>query len=435
MDAPSDIDALADALREDGVVVDRVVGSGEAQDAHDRIAALVRETPFPVYVALVETPDGLPDDSTAAGDALAGLLNRRLGDGLYVIDMTDGAQRVWSFGLDADPSRLSLAAYANKDALEEAIAALAGPQGTEGYVYPPPTVLAEATVLTAEEIVEVGRQEASDDYPATLAGEDAERLAERAVRLDAVAGWRPGIDEFVEVRTASAGLSALVGSLAGLVVALLLGQTLSGWPRRRPVLDDRPGKRPGGRGTGGPGRDRKPSQQVPAVPSADAERRIARAQVEALGRALSATDWEEVRDRDTAGRALAARDAVEPLLDSSDVADLIGAQVLARTGSRDLARGTRGKGAALRTCFFDPRHPEAGSVARWRLGEGEVEVPCCAACASAVVHDGTPEHLRLPARRGAQPYWERDDVWARTGFGAITDFLARDVLADREARR
>lgn len=435
MDAPSDIDALAEALREDGVVVDRVVGSGEAQDAHDRIAALVRETPFPVYVALVETPDGLPEDPTSAGDALAGLLNRRLGDGLYVIDMTDGAQRVWSFGLGADPSRLSLAAYANNDVLEAAIAEIAGPRGTEDYVYPPPTVVAEAAVLTAEDIVEVGRQEAGDDYPATLPEADAERLAERAVRLEAVADWRPGVDEFVEVRTASAGLSALVGSLSGLVVALLLGQTLSGWPRRRPAVDDRPGRRPAGRGAGGPGRGRKPAQQVPAVPAAEAERRIAQAQVEALSRALAATDWEGVRDRDTAGRALTARDAVEPLLGSSDVADLVGAQVLARAGARDLARGARGRGAALRTCFFDPRHPDAGTVVRWRLGEGDVEVPCCSACARTVADGGTPEHLRLPARRGTQPYWERDDVWARTGFGAISDDLARDVLADREDAR
>lgn len=430
MDAPSDIDALADALREDGVVVDRVMGAGEAEDAHDRIAALVRSTPFPVYVALVEEPEGLPEDATAAGDALAGLLNRRLGDGLYVIETTDGAQRVWSYGLGADPSRLSLAAYANRDVLEESIAGLAGPMGTEDYVYPPPTVVAEATVLTAEDIVDIGRQEPGADHPATLDEGDAARLADRAVRLDAVAGWRPGVDDFVEVRTASAGLSALVGGLSGLVVALLLGQTLSGWPRRRTATPER---RPAARKRRTPAPEVR--AEVPSVPDLDAERKIARAQVDALTAALAATDWETVRDRDVAARALTARDAVEPLLASSDVADVLGAQVLARAGSRDLARGTRGRGSALRTCFFDPRHPEATTDARWRLGDGEVEVPCCVACATAVVHDGTPAHLRLAGRRGTRPYWERDDVWARTGFGAVSDHLARDVLADREDAR
>ena len=421
MDGPTDIDALAEALREDGVVIDRVMGSGEAEATHDRIAALVRETPFPVYVALVDTPAGLPDDGSAASDALVGLLNRRLGDGLYVIKLPTGGQQVWSYGLGADPSRLSLADYANRDVLEASIAELAGPSGTEDYVYPPPVVVAEASALTAEGIVEVGRQEPSGDYPATLDEADADRLAERAVELDASASWRPRGDDYVPVRTASAGLSALVGGLVGLSVALLLGQTLAGWPRRRRAAEPEPPKSPA---------------VVPTPPpDLHAERRIARAQADALAKALSGTDWDSVRDRDTAGRALTARDAVEQLLDSGDVADLIGAQVVARAGSRDLSRGRRGKGEALRTCFFDPRHPEATSTARWHLGDGGVEVPCCGACGTAVVHDGTPAYLRLPARRGTEPYWERDDVWARTGFGAVSDFLARDVLADREGTR
>ncbi len=421
MDGPTDIDALAEALREDGVVIDRVMGSGEAEATHDRIAALVRETPFPVYVALVDTPAGLPDDGSAASDALVGLLNRRLGDGLYVIKLPTGGQQVWSYGLGADPSRLSLADYANRDVLEASIAELAGPSGTEDYVYPPPVVVAEASALTAEGIVEVGRQEPSGDYPATLDEADADRLAERAVELDASASWRPRGDDYVPVRTASAGLSALVGGLVGLSVALLLGQTLAGWPRRRRDAEPEPPKSPA---------------VVPTPPpDLHAERRIARAQADALAKALSGTDWDAVRDRDTAGRALTARDAVEQLLDSGDVADLIGAQVVARAGSRDLSRGRRGKGEALRTCFFDPRHPEATSTARWHLGDGGVEVPCCGACGTAVVHDGTPAYLRLPARRGTEPYWERDDVWARTGFGAVSDFLARDVLADREGTR
>ena len=146
----SDIDRLADDLRVDGVVVDRVMGSGEADEAHDRIAALVREVSFPVYVALVDKPDGLPDDAVTSTDVLAGLLNRRLGDGFFVLQTTEGAQRVYSFGLGSDPSRLSLAAYANQDALEEAIATVGGGElGTEDYVYTPAVALAEAQARTA----------------------------------------------------------------------------------------------------------------------------------------------------------------------------------------------------------------------------------------------------------------------------------------------
>lgn len=420
MDGPTDIDALAEALREDGVVVDRVMGSGEAEQANDRIAALIREVPFPVYVALVEHPDGLPDDSLGASEALATLLNRRLGDGLYVIGTTDSPQRVWAYGLGADPGRLGLGASSNDDMLDETMQDLGGYSiGTEDYVYPPGVVEAEAQVVAAEDLLDMARGPADGDYPATLSEADADRLARRALQLQASADWRPGSDGFVSIRTASSGFSAIVGLLSALVVGLLLGQTLRGWPRRRkpqPV-------------------DTEVMPSAAPPPDLETERDRARELADTLTRSLERLDWAKVRDRDVAGRALTARDAVEPLLESDDVADLIGAQVIARAGSHDLARGRRGTGGPLVTCFFDPRHAEGTSTVRWRLGDGEVDVPCCVACVTAVGHDGTPAFLRLGARRGTQAYWERDDVWARTGFGAVTDDLARDVLADRVGER
>ncbi|WP_210648933.1 hypothetical protein [Nocardioides sp. SYSU D00065] len=417
MDAPSGLDALAEELRTDGVVVDRVLGTGEAQEAHDRIAAVVREVPFPVYVALVEQPDGLPDDGIAAADALAGLLNRRLGDGLYVLETSDSIQQVYSFGLGSDPSRLSLAAYANADVLEAEAEAIRG-----DHVVVPPAVEAEAQARTAEELLGIGRGPFLEggEYPATLTDAETRRLAERAVELAARADWRPEGGDYVSVRTASRGLSALVGVLSGLVVALLLGQTLRGWPRRRADGPD--------------GREAARPALAPP-PDRDAELARARELLDALSQDLERVDWARVRDSEVAGRALTARDAGEPLLESRDVADLIGAQVIARAGSRDLARGRRGSGDALRTCFFDPRHPEARASVSWRLGDGEVEVPCCTACAKRVGAGRTPDHLRLRARRGTEPYWNRDDVWARTGFGATSDYLARDVLADRAEQR
>ena len=418
MDGPTDVDALAEALRVDGVVVDRVMGAGAAQESHDRIAALVRETPFPVYVALVDQPDGLPSDAgTDATDVLAGLLSRRLGDGLYVLDTTDGIQQVYSFGLDADPVRMSLGAGRNADVLDEAMQEAGRYRiGTEDYLYPPAVAKAEAQVLAAEGLVEMAREPVGADYSATLDESEAADLAGYAVRVAATADWRPSSEEHVAVRAASSGLSALVGGLGGLVVALLLGQSLRGWPRR--------------------GTARRTDATAPAGPAGgppdlETERRLAADHADALSRSLEATDWDRVRDRDLAARALTARDAVEPLLDSADVGDVIGARVLARMGAHDLGRGRRGSGAALVPCFFDPRHPDGTARASWRLGDGMVEVPCCVACATAVGHDGTPRLLRLPHRRGTAPYWERGDVWARTGFGAVTDDLARDVLADR----
>ena len=257
------------------------------------------------------------------------------------------------------------------------------------------------------------------DYPATLTEVDAERLATQALRIQAVADWRPGVDHFVPVRTASRGFSTLVGRLSALVIALLVGQTLRGWPRYGKPLP--PGARL--------------RQVLSPPPELEQERARAVELVDILATSLEETDWGSVRDREMAGRALTARDAVEPLLASDDVADLIGAQVVARAGARDLARGRRGRGAALVTCFFDPRHPEGVPTVSWRLGDGEVEVPCCPACAATVGSGGTPDQLRLRSRRSTVPYWERDDVWARTGFGAVSDDLARDVLAARAGQR
>ncbi|MBC2932987.1 hypothetical protein [Nocardioides sp. zg-1228] len=424
MDGPTDVDSLAEALRQDGVVVDRVMGSGAAQESHDRIAALVRETPFPVYVALVEQPKGLPDDAIDATEALAGLLNRRLGDGLYVLDTTEGIQQVFAYGLDTNPSRLSLGAGRNDDALDEAMQEVGGYRiGTQDYLYPPAVAEAEAQVLAAEDLVEMAREPSGDDYPVTLEETEVEDLARYAVRVAATADWRPTSEEYVSVRTAASGLSALVGGLGGLVVALLVGQSLRGWPRR-----------------GAPRRAVAPTAEKAATyavapPDLEDERKRAVRLADALTRSLEKTDWETLRDRDVAARALTARDAVEPLLASGDIGDVIGARTIAQMGAHDLGRGRRGSGAALVPCFFDPRHPDGTATASWRLGDGTVEVPCCPACATAVGQGATPRHLRLPHRlphrRGTVPYWERDDVWARTGFGAITDDLAGDVLAER----
>lgn len=414
--ADVDVDRLAEALRVDGVVVDRLMGAGDAQGAHDRIAALVRETPFAVYVALVEQPAGLPSDAVGSAEVLAGLLSRRLGSGFYVVETTQGIQQVFSYGLDAEPAKLSLSAFANGDLLDDAVDSLAGEP-----VPTPATVLAEATVLTAEGLLAQGRGPyvPGGEYPATLTEADAERLAERAAELQATAGWRYSGSDYVPVRTASTGLSALIGGLVTLLVGLLLGQSLRGWPRGSRVA---------------PGGASKPA--TGSLPDLEFERGKARKLVDALTRDLAATDWPRVEDAEIAGRALTARDAVEPLLESDEVADLVGAQVVARAGSRDLTRGARGAGGPLVTCFFDPRHGAGRASASWRLGDGEVEVPCCARCATRLEKGQAPGPLLLPDRRGVLvPYWDRRDVWARTGFGATTDFLARDVLADRADNR
>ncbi len=410
VDAP-DLDSLTQALREDGVVVDAALGSGEVQDSHDRLAALVREMSFPVYLALTETPKDVPaEDKSTINDVLAGSLHRRLGDGLYVVMTTDSSMAVYSWGLGANPSRLSLTAYANQDLLEAEIEDL-----SRNDIRLPPVVRAEGNVRSAEELVALAAgPSASDvDYPPSLTEAAAEELAARAIRLEASAQWRPEVKQFMKVRTTSQGRSALLGILTALVVGLLLGQSLWGWPRFGPRRTTR-----------------RAAGADLAVERAEAIRLADRLTAE-----LVATDWKSAVDRDLADRSLTARDVLESLLASEDVADLVGAQVVARTGSSDLRRGVRGRGSALRVCFFDPRHSLVTESVSWRLGAGEVEVSCCQRCQSAVSSLRDPEMLLLPTNRGARPYWERDDVWAQTGFGSLTETLAGDVLAARGERR
>ena len=81
-------------------------------------------------------------------------------------------------------------------------------------------------------------------------------------------------------------------------------------------------------------------------------------------------------------------------------------------------------------CFFDPRHGAAKTRTRWRLGGEEADIPACRACARKIAKGRPP----IPLQDRGRPYFERDTLWARTGFGALDDDLAARVLAG-EARR
>lgn len=402
------VDQLARELERDGVVIERALASGEAQDSHDRIAKLIREVPFPVYVALVDRKAGLPDGpGNDAAQVLLTQLQRRIGgSGFYVVATPDGIAEVAAQGLGPDPVEVSTYRFAVGDLLEDRL----------GATRLPKVVQAEALVRAAPELV---RDPENQTGPAVgLSSAEVDELVERARTLEHRNQWRPEIDESVEVRAASPGASVFTGGLIGLVVALLLGQSLRGW-----------GSAGRGRGPHGAG-----ARGVPPAPVLEDERVRARELTDALASELANTDWANLADPEAAERARAAREAAEPLLDSADVGDVIGAQVLARSGSRDLKRAVGAGGEHLTTCFFDPRHPEGTRRVSWRLGDGLVEVPCCTTCRNRANKRKEPHLLRLPRGRHSVAYWERDDVWARTGFGSVTSDLAHDVLTDRGDR-
>lgn len=120
-------------------------------------------------------------------------------------------------------------------------------------------------------------------------------------------------------------------------------------------------------------------------------------------------------------RALDALGAGHSALERHSDLDAVGALVLARSGEAAL----RGKSGG--PCFFNPLHPAAMTEVRYARGGAELGVPACEACAKAVRSGRRPEALLDRGR----PYFERDTVWARTGFGATDPDLAAQLLAGR----
>jgi hypothetical protein len=165
-------------------------------------------------------------------------------------------------------------------------------------------------------------------------------------------------------------------------------------------------------------------QAVPTGPLLDEpERAAARGDaldaVAGLARAIA-------EDPAPADRALRAYEAASHVLGRREpsAADLVGAATLARAGRAWL------RDPAWRPCFFDPRHGHGDRATRWRRAGQEITIPTCAACAEALRHRAEPQVLGDDGR----PYYERDTVWARTGFGALDDEVAEIVLAGPRTR-
>lgn len=162
-----------------------------------------------------------------------------------------------------------------------------------------------------------------------------------------------------------------------------------------------------------PAREERPAT-VSTAPDRSASRQQAQERTAELARAVAEAD----APTDIAMRAYEAASAVLSRRDAEPI-DFVGADVLATIGLEALA------GRTWRPCFFDPRHGEGDTATTWRRGADDATLPTCGACAKDVERGRTPASL---PDRGA-PYWERDTLWARTGFGAIDDRIADVVLA------
>jgi hypothetical protein len=101
--------------------------------------------------------------------------------------------------------------------------------------------------------------------------------------------------------------------------------------------------------------------------------------------------------------------------------DDLGALILAERGREAL------KGNERERCYFDPRHSGRATPTRWTTGRAAIEVPACKSCARSIAAGKVPDSLW----DGDRPYWQRESVWARTGFGALQRDLRRALAEDR----
>lgn len=156
-------------------------------------------------------------------------------------------------------------------------------------------------------------------------------------------------------------------------------------------------------------------------------RRHARAAIPAEGMRAQAVDAHARLVRDLGRRKAPSERAVDlevaaaMALERGKPIDDLGAFVLARRGREAL------KGDERARCFFDPRHKGPVTPTRWQSDRAMVEVPACAACAHAIRTNRAPESVW----DGDRPYWQRDTVWARTGFGALRRDMRAALAEDR----
>ncbi|MDT0203961.1 hypothetical protein [Nocardioides sp. AE5] len=125
-------------------------------------------------------------------------------------------------------------------------------------------------------------------------------------------------------------------------------------------------------------------------------------------------------------RAQACADAAAAYVDSERDRDRIAVHLLVADGERSLGGWTPN-----RRCFFHPSHKATTALKR-----KQVTVPCCAACARAVMAGERPVSLLVADSDGrVEPYYETDDVWTATGLGSLDERWARrSLLAALEAR-
>ena len=368
------IDDVIAHLRTDPVLVHPVLGAGDAAGAHDMLAKLVERVDVPVFVVLGALPTELEGAEHPAEQAAA-LLRQELGDGLYIIKFDEGIDYARGFG-KAAALELDLGYRAIRTAERE---------GPEDYSRTTAVfdsaMLLRAAADPGQRISDGTLRELMDQpwaFIATESNEYADQVARR---------W---------VYTIAAGLAVVIAGL-----------TLSRVAAGAPI----------------PARTRREGTATAHQPPDASDARSALDQAQRRFDALTAAQLGSARAR-AADEALRAAGAV---VGSRKDLDVVGAMVLALVADRELDRIEKPSLRAYRPCVVNPLHGEASDTIQ--LSGTALDAPACRACARR-----QGEFLQSRSWRGERPYLDTDTVWASTGFGALVDDLASQVLDQHGGR-
>lgn len=409
---PTDLDALADALREDPVQVGEVFGNGRTDEVDAALTAVVEDLPFPAYVVLAPGPDGL--STTEPARDLAGRLHERIGGDAVLVVQTDPKGydlEVVSFGDVPDETAI----YDPQTTFYPGGGADAGlePAGVAARALEVLAAVDEGTEVTREDF------DAVREVQVFRSPEEWDPLADPPT-AESVALW--GAFAFVAVTGTS----------------YLVLRNVLGWRATGPAAARSRSR------TDRTGRAAEAGLGTPADVRATVEREL-----ESLARLLARSTGRGGADLERQALVDGSYDAARTLLErtgsaDADLDDLVGALVLVRTATHAAGRsgsdrsgsGRSGAGpATYRPCFFDPRHGEGVARRTVPVGDRELTVPACRPCSHTTGRGLAPMTVRGGLLRRERPWYEHDTVWARTGYGAFVDDLWRHVSrAEQEER-
>lgn len=369
------IDDMVTQLRADPVLVQPVLGTGDAEGTHKMLSGLADQVDVPVFVVLAATPVEVEGVEYPAEQAAA-LLRQELGDGLYIMKFDEGIAYARGFG------------KASKIKLDLGYLAIRTAEKTGPEKYNRTTAVFDAALLLR------------------AAATPGKEISDDVLRDQMAQPWAFIATESHEYADQAAG--RWVFAIAAGLAVLIAGLTLSRIATRAP-LGSRAAKQTSARLSHAHG--------MPDTALRELER------VQGRFDELTSTQL-------GSPHGLAADEALQAaraIVDTGKDLDQVGAWVLALVADRELDRIGKPHLHPYRPCVVDPFHGEADGTRR--LSGSSIDAPVCRACTRK-----QGAFLAADTWRGDKPYLDTNTVWAHTGFGALVDDLASQVLDKHGAR-